>query len=155
MAKGVKRTVEEAIRDTLRDNLAAYLTSVSKSQRPDFIFKPVIPAANQCPLIMIYDEAGVQEDFSGYVVRRLPYRIYVAVCEKSEEAAANAAKDYTDAIRACLEDNYSLGDVVTLVVITGEEETGAPVETEASGVMQAGGVTIMVTVGHARGDATL
>jgi len=155
MAKGVKLTVQEAIRDTLRDNLSTYLTDVSKRTRPTFIFRPVVPAANQCPLIMIYDDGGAQEDFSGYVLRRLPFRVYVVVVERDEEKAAESAMDYTDAIRACLEENYTLGGVVPLTDITGEEPTGDPVDTEAGGVMQAGGITIRVTVGNARGEATL
>ena len=155
MAKGVKVQVQEAIRDTLRDNLSSYLTSVSKRVRPNYVFKPVIPEAKMCPVIMIYDDGATHNDYSGWVRRRLTYRIFVVVCGRDEQAAAQSSMEYVDAIRGCLEEKYTLGGVVETSEITGEEPTGDPVDTEVGGIMQAGGITIEVAVGHARGAVTL
>jgi hypothetical protein len=154
MATGVKATVQKAIRDRLREHLSSYLDEVKKRRRPTFALTPVVPGANECPVIAIYDDGGSQEDFSGYVMRTLPFRIFVVVYEKDEAAAAESAMEYVDAIRACLEDDYTLGDVVIDTEITGEETTGDAIEA-TGGVMQAGGLTASVLVGHARGAATL
>ncbi len=154
MATGVKATVQEAIRDRLRGHLGDYLDAVKKRHRPTFALTPVIPGANECPIIAIYDDGGSQQDFSGYVLRTLPFRLFIVVFEKDEQAAAESAMEYVDAIRACLEDDYTLGGVVIDTEITGEETTGDAIEA-TGGVMQAGGLTVNVLVGHARGAATL
>ncbi len=154
-AVGTKATVQEAIRDTLRDELPAYLTTVKEEKQPTFLLTPVIPMGNQLPAIGIYDDGGDQEDLSGYVVRKLGFAVYIWVSGNSEEDAAERAMEYVDAIRGCLEENYTLGGVVVLTEIEGEEPTGPGIQQEAGGTMQAGGLRIMVTVGHLRGAATL
>ena len=153
-AVGVKASVQEAIRDTLRDHIASYLTSVSKRMRPNFIFTGDDPAANKTPLVCIFDNGGTAEDMSGYVFRKLPFRLIIVVTEKSAQEAAQSAMEYLDAVRATLEAYYTLDDEVVNVEIKDEEPTGEPIDV-TGGIMQATGLNIEVWVGHARGAATL
>lgn len=153
-AIGVKASVQESIRDTLRDHIASNLTSLGQRQRPNFVFTGDDPSANKTPVVCIFDNGGSQQDMSGYVFRKLPFRLLVVVTERTSALAAQAAMEYLDAVRATLETYYTLdGDVVN-VEIKDEMETGEPIEI-AGGVLQANGLNIEVWVGHARGATTL
>ena len=164
MGDSIGTQVQEAIKDTLLDNLNEFLVDTGQEfdtrHPPQFGFEPILVQGSQCPYLGIYEMGSTKGAFSpgdastpGFAVWNYEYQVWIYVKHAKPEPAAQRAKLWVDSMRAVFEKYYTLGAVVTNAEVVSLQPTASA--SEAGGVIQAAGLDLDVVLGRAGQTVTI
>jgi len=159
----ITNQIATAIKDTLDLHLDEY---IGRSQIRDlyYHFQPEVINAALCPALGIYDQGwettletirgrdGAGNLLPGMVENRYSFSLMVFVKGRKREDSLLVVNRLSDAVRACLQNNFQLGGIPVNVVVRAGDPTGA-VE-EGSSVLRATELRVKIDTWSLQGHTT-